>query len=137
MTDVHAWLAAQSQRVIETSCAWVFLQGERALKVKRPVDYGFLDFSTLEQRDWALRRELAFNQVTAPDIYRRVRRITRDGDAFALDGDGELIDVALEMRAFDPACVLAEQPQSVDGALADQFTAKVKSILEDWTEEVM
>ena len=119
MTDVHAWLAARSDRVIETSCAWVFLQSERALKVKQPVDYGFLDFSTPDKRRWALERELAFNRVTAPEIYRAVRRITQDGDALALDGDGETVDYALEMRAFDPSAVLSEQPQQVDGALAE------------------
>jgi hypothetical protein len=117
--DVHAWLAAQSDRVIETSCAWVFLQGERALKVKKPVDYGFLDFSTPEKRRWALERELAFNRVTAPDIYRAVHRVTRADGGLALDGDGEAVDFALEMRAFDPAAVLAEQPERVDGALAE------------------
>jgi hypothetical protein len=119
VTNVHAWLAARSERVIETSCAWVFLQGEWALKVKQPVDYGFLDFSTPDKRLWALRRELEFNRITAPDIYRAVRRITRDGDGLAFDGDGETVDYALEMRAFDPAAVLSEQPQRVDGALAE------------------
>ena len=121
MSEVYGWLASQSDRVIETSCAWVFLQGERALKLKKPVDYGFLDFSTPEKRLWALRRELAFNRITAPDIYRAVRRITRDGGAPALDGGGDAVDYALEMRAFDPAGVLAEQPQRVDGALAERL----------------
>jgi aminoglycoside phosphotransferase family enzyme/predicted kinase len=121
VSDVYDWLASQSDRVIETSCAWVFLQGERALKLKKPVDYGFLDFSTVDKRHWALRRELEFNRVTAPDIYRAVRRITRDGGALALDGGGDAVDYALEMRAFDPAGVLSEQPQRVDGALAERL----------------
>jgi uncharacterized protein len=118
---VHAWLAGQSDRVIETSCAWVFLQGGRALKLKKPVDYGFLDFSTPEKRRWALDRELAFNQVTAPDIYRAVRRITKGRSALALDGSGETIDYVLEMRAFDPDAVLAEQPDRIDGELAERL----------------
>jgi hypothetical protein len=105
--------------VIETSCAWVFLQGERALKVKKPVDFGFLDFSTPDQRRWALERELRFNRATAPDIYRTVHEITRRYDSFDLDGPGEAVDFALEMRAFDPAAVLAEQPGRVDGVLAE------------------
>ena len=121
MSEVYGWLAGRSDRVIETSCAWVFLQGERALKVKQPVDYGFLDFSTPEKRLWALQRELAFNRITAPDIYRAVRRITRDGDGLALGGGGETLDYALEMRAFDPAAVLSEQPQRVDGELAERL----------------
>ncbi len=121
MSDVRDWLAGQSERTIETSCAWVFLQGERALKVKKPVDYGFLDFSTAAKRRWALERELRFNRITAPDIYRAVRRITRGGDGLAIDGDGETVDYALEMRAFDPAAVLSEQPERVDGDLAEQL----------------
>jgi aminoglycoside phosphotransferase family enzyme/predicted kinase len=120
VSDVYAWLAGQADRVIETSCAWVFLRGERALKLKQPVDYGFLDFSTPAKRHWALERELAFNRVTAPDIYRAVRRITRGGSGgLAFDGEGEAVDHVLEMRAFDPAAVLSEQPQAVDGALAE------------------
>ena len=102
----------------------MFLQGARALKVKKPVDYGFLDYSTPEKRRWALQRELAFNRVTAPDIYRAVHEITRrpdsfDKDSFELDGSGQAVDFALEMRAFDPAAVLAEQPERVDGTLAE------------------
>ncbi|HEY1425376.1 MAG TPA: AAA family ATPase [Caulobacteraceae bacterium] len=104
--------------MIETSCAWVALQGTRALKVKKPVDFGFLDFSTPQKRRWALQRELAFNKATAPDIYRAVHPIVREGDGLAL-GPGEAIDWALEMRAFDPAAVLAEQPERVDGTLAE------------------
>ena len=121
MSDVYGWLAGQSDKVIETSCAWVFLRGERALKLKKPVDYGFLDYSTPEKRLWASRRELAFNRITAPDIYRAVRTVTRDGGAFALDGGGETVDYVVEMRAFDPASVLAEQPQRVDDDLAEQL----------------
>jgi aminoglycoside phosphotransferase family enzyme/predicted kinase len=121
VSEVRDWLASQSDRVIETSCAWVFLQGERALKLKKPVDYGFLDFSTPQRRRWALQRELEFNQITAPDIYRSVRRITRHGGGFAFDGGGEAADYALEMRAFDPAGVLSEQQQRVDPALAERL----------------
>ena len=105
--------------MIETSCAWVALQGARALKVKKPVDYGFLDYSTAAKRRWALERELAFNRATAPDIYRAVRPITRQAAGLALGGAGDAVDWALEMRAFDPAAVLAEQPERVDPTLAE------------------
>ena len=114
------WLAAGAERTIETSCAWVFLEGERALKVKKPVDFGFLDFSTLEKRRWALSRELSFNRSTAPDIYQALRRLTRDArGGFAIDGAGAVVEYALEMRRFDPAAVLSEHPDDVDGALAE------------------
>jgi aminoglycoside phosphotransferase family enzyme/predicted kinase len=120
----HDWLAQQSEKVIETSCAWVFLQGGRALKLKKSVDYGFLDFSTPEKRRWALERELAFNRRAAPDIYRSVHAIT-NGDALALDGAGEPIDWVLEMRAFDPSDVLAEHPGRVDADLAERLGRQI------------
>jgi len=117
--EVFAWLRGQAEAEIETSCARVFLLPGRALKLKKPVDFGFLDFTTLEKRRWALERELAFNRVTAPDIYRRLVRVTRTGAGFALGGRGRAVDLALEMRRFDPDDVLAEHPERVDGDLAE------------------
>ncbi len=118
--EASAWLAEDADEVIDTSCAHVFLKGKTALKVKRPVDFGFLDFSTLEKRLWALERELAFNKATAPDIYRCLRRITRAaGGGLELDGPGQIVDFALEMRRFDPRAVLSEQPQALTGELAE------------------
>ncbi|MFI4933770.1 MAG: AAA family ATPase [Caulobacterales bacterium] len=117
--DVFAWLRGQADQEIETSCARVFLLKDRALKVKKPVDFGFLDFTTLAKRRWALERELAFNRATAPDIYRGLRSITRTGAEYAFDGPGEIVDYALEMRRFDPAAVLSECPDRVDGTLAE------------------
>ena len=118
--EASAWLAEGADEVIDTSCAHVFLRGEVALKVKRPVDFGFLDFSTLEKRRWALERELKFNKATAPDIYRALRRVTRAaGGGLELDGSGETVDFALEMRRFDPKAVLSEQPQALTGDLAE------------------
>jgi len=117
--DVHAWLAGQSERVIETSCARVYLIGDHGLKVKKPVDMGFLDFTTLDKRRWALERELAFNKAYAPDIYRSLHRITRQNGGFTLDGSGESVEWALEMRRFPDDAVLSGRPDRVDGALGE------------------
>ncbi|OYW93316.1 MAG: hypothetical protein B7Z13_07675, partial [Caulobacterales bacterium 32-67-6] len=67
--EVAAWLEGQAERRIDTACARVFLTPERAFKVKRRLDLGYLDYSTLELRRWALDRELRFNRAAAPDIY--------------------------------------------------------------------
>ena len=123
MTDyagpLNHFLAAQSDKVIETSCAWVYLQGERALKVKKPVHFGFLDYSTLERRRWALGRELDSNRAAAPDIYRAVHAITKSAKGYDIDGAGEVEDYALEMRRFDDQAVLSFQPYAVDADLAE------------------
>jgi len=113
------WLSGVSDQVIETHCARIFLSNGLAWKLKRPVDLGYLDFTTLEQRRWALERELAFNRATAPDIYRTVRRITRTDKGFEFDGPGEVVDYALEMRRFDREAVLDACPEKVDGVLGE------------------
>lgn len=120
--EIAAWLGARADRIIETSCARVYLTGDLALKVKKPVNFGFLNYETTALRHWALERELAFNRAAAPDIYRRVGAITRTaGGGLELDGSGEHVESVLEMRRFDETAVLAEQPYAVDGALSDDL----------------
>lgn len=121
-TEVCAWLASDADRVIETHCAWVVLKGDLAFKLKRSVDLGYLDFSTRDQRRWALERELDFNRATAPTVYRALRTITRRADgALEMDGPGEVQEWALEMRRFDEAAVLSLQPERVQGDLAERL----------------
>ncbi|WP_310539500.1 AAA family ATPase [Phenylobacterium sp.] len=118
--EVAAWFEAKAERAIETACARVYLAGDQAFKVKRRVELGYLDYSTLDLRHWALERELSFNRAAASDIYRAVRRVTRAADGgLELDGAGETVEFALEMRRFDEHAVLAARPWAVDGALAD------------------
>jgi hypothetical protein len=118
--ELLAWLGARSERRIDTACAHVFLAGEVAYKLKRHVDLGYADFSTAERRRWALDRELAFNQAAAPDIYRAVRRVTREADgALAVEGQGATLEYMLEMRRFDDSAVLANDPAAIGGELAD------------------
>lgn len=125
MTDAEEatvvdWFEGRAEKKIETGCAWVFLAGDTAFKVKKRVDLGFLDYSTLDLRLWALERELRFNRAASSDIYRAVRKITRGRDGgLELDGAGQVVEYALEMRRFDESFVLSARPWAVDGKLAD------------------
>jgi hypothetical protein len=86
---------------VDTHAAIVFLEGDRAWKMKRAVAFSFLDFSTLERREQALRDELRLNLRTAPMLYRKVRPVTREADgSLALDGTGTPVEWLLEMRRF-------------------------------------
>ncbi|MDB5433057.1 MAG: gluconate kinase [Caulobacter sp.] len=124
--EVAAFFEARAEKVIETNIARVYLEGERAWKVKRPVSLGYLDYASVELRHWALDRELSFNRAAAPDIYRAVRRVTREADgSLALEGAGEVVEHVLEMRRFDDTAVLAMQPWAVDGALAESLGREV------------
>jgi aminoglycoside phosphotransferase family enzyme/predicted kinase len=127
--EVAGWFAGQADVAIETACARVYLTGDRAFKVKRRLDLGYLDYSTLDLRQWALERELRFNRAAASDIYRAVRSITRDaGGGLELDGAGQVIEYALEMRRFDETSVLAARPWAVDGPLAEALGREVASL---------
>jgi uncharacterized protein len=111
-------------RRVDTHAASVFLAGKRALKVKRAVRFPFLDYSTLERRKAACAAELEVNRAFAPEIYRRVVAITREADGeLAIDGRGEPVEWAVEMRRFDEGATLdrlADQGR-VDAVLADRL----------------
>jgi len=109
--------------VIETHAGMVFLAGHRALKIKKAVDLGYLDFSTLAKREAACRREWDLNRENAPDIYRGVRPVMRDGcGRLRLGGEGEVVEWCVLMRRFHPEDVLdqmaAKGPFSRDLTLA-------------------
>lgn len=87
--------------VITTHSAQVFLAGDRAYKIKRPVRYNYLDFTSPEERRRVLERELELNAPAAPQIYERVCPVTRQEDgSLALDGPGAPVDHVLVMRRF-------------------------------------
>jgi aminoglycoside phosphotransferase family enzyme/predicted kinase len=85
----------------ETHISWVILCGEFAYKIKKPVEFGFLDFSTLARRQYFCEQELALNSRFAPELYQAVVAITRDDQGPAIEGDGPVIDYAVRMRRFD------------------------------------
>ena len=86
---------------IETHASFVYLARDRAYKLKKPVDFGFLDFTTLEKRRTACESELALNRRTAPDIYLGVTPVRRTARGLALGGDeGEIVEWLVEMRRF-------------------------------------
>ncbi|MFM9968051.1 MAG: AAA family ATPase [Burkholderiales bacterium] len=89
--------------LIETHISWVFLAGEFAYKIKKPVRMGFLDFSTLAARRFFCEEELRLNRRTAPDLYLQVMPIAGTEDAPIIGGIGEVFDYAVQMRRFDQA----------------------------------
>ena len=91
--------------LIETHISWVFLTGSFAYKIKKPVDFGFLNFSTLEQRKFYCQQELLLNSRFAAQIYLEVIPITRLEGKISLSGQGEIIDYAIKMVQFDQSCL--------------------------------
>lgn len=85
----------------ETHISWVFLTGEYAYKVKKPVDFGFLDFSTLDKRKFYCEEEVRLNGRLAPNLYLGVVPVCGDSTAPRINGTGDIIEYAVKMRQFD------------------------------------
>jgi len=88
-------------RFLQTHISSVFLTGTFVYKLKKPVNFGFLDYSTIELREQNCRAEVRLNRRLAPSVYIDAVPITIDGDRVALDGDGEVVDWVVVMRELE------------------------------------
>lgn len=92
---------------VETHGAIVFLAGDRAFKLKRAVNLGYLDFSTCAKRHAVCEAELALNRRTAPEIYLGLRMVGRRADGTLALDIGEAVDWLVEMQRFPPGALLS------------------------------
>lgn len=95
-------------RVIETHISWVILTGAYAYKMKKPVDFGFLNFTELASRKHFCEQELLLNQRMAPELYLQVLPITGTLEAPIIGGEGEPIEYLVQMREFPQTQLMAE-----------------------------
>ena len=95
--------------VRETLVSWVFLAGDRAYKLKKPMVLPFLDYGTRQRRREMCGEEVRLNRRLAPDLYLGVRSVaaSADGLALAAEDDPRAVDYLVEMRRFDEQSTLA------------------------------
>ena len=91
----------ESVRLIETHVSWILLTGRFAYKLKRPVQYPFVDMRLAEQRYFFCREELRLNRRLAPELYLDVVPVTSERGAARIGGTGEIVEHAVRMRQFD------------------------------------
>jgi len=99
--QVYDHPVAQIQ-LLETHISWIILTGSYAYKIKKPVDLGFLDFSSLEHRKHYCQQELQLNRRLAPELYLDVIRLTGTPEQPSINGTGETFEYAVKMRQFNP-----------------------------------
>ena len=131
-TLVRSWAkkgAGRPIQVVETHISYVLLTGRLAYKIKKPVNLGFLDFSSLEKRRHCCEEELRLNRRLAPELYLEVVPITGTPETPCIAGEGEVIEYAVRMRRFPQSALLdrrlarnALAPELID-ALADRIAA--------------
>lgn len=119
--------------VIETHISVVVLAGDFAYKLKKPVDFGFLDFRTLAARRHFCDEEVRINRRTAPQIYLDVVALRGTPDAPTFEGAGEVIEYAVRMRRFLQDTLLGRIAGrgGMDGAMAEQLGAAIASFHAD------
>ncbi|SDR69659.1 hypothetical protein SAMN05216198_0086 [Halopseudomonas litoralis] len=86
--------------LMETHISWVLLTGDFVYKIKKPVNFGFLDYSTLEQRAHFCAEEVRLNRRLAPDLYLDVIAIHGSETAPNLQSDGPAIEYMVKTRQF-------------------------------------
>ena len=108
-------------KLIQTHISWVFITDRCAYKVKKPVDFGFLNFTTLRRRHHYLHEELVLNRRLCPEIYLEVLPITAHHGRVSLGGSGHPLEYALKMvrlpqeRMMDEVAARGElRPEHLD-----------------------
>ena len=87
--------------LIQTHISYVLIAGEYVYKLKKEVDFGFLDFSTFEKRKFYCEQELQLNRRLCPDIYLDLITVCTTDDGFSLNGEGDIIEYGVKMARME------------------------------------
>jgi hypothetical protein len=90
--------STQKVELVQTQMSFVFLTDDYVYKVKKPVNLGYLDYTTLDKRQFYCQREVELNQRLCPDVYLGVVPITRHKGHISIEGQGKVIEYAVKMR---------------------------------------
>lgn len=88
----------EAVHLVETHISLVFLTGSHVYKVKKPVNFGFLDFTTLEKRHYCCEQEVKLNRRLAPNLYLGVVPITEENNKIFIEGKGRTVEYAVKMK---------------------------------------
>ena len=134
LAEKVAWLRGRlhaGDEAIETHFAWVFLAGDRAWKLRKPVRRDPMDYGTLDARRRGSEAEVQLNRRLAPSVYRGIQPLTRTADGrFAIGGDGTVVDWLVEMRRLDRRRMLDEMLAS--GRATEHELDRVVRMLADF-----
>lgn len=87
----------ESVQLLQTHISFVLVAGDFVYKWKKPVNFGFLDFSTLEKRKYYCEQELMLNRRLCPDLYVDVVTLNRAGGQYGLNGSGDVVEYGVKM----------------------------------------
>jgi len=88
----------QKIELVQTQMSFIFLTGEYVYKIKKPVNLGYLDYTTLEKRHFFCHQELELNRRLCPGAYLDVVPIVEEKDGLRIEGRGKAIEYAVKMK---------------------------------------
>ncbi|QER41698.1 AAA family ATPase [Thermodesulfobacterium sp. TA1] len=88
----------QILRIVQTHISYVFITDLYVYKIKKPVNFGFLDYTTLEKRKYFCEREVVLNRRLCPEIYLGVVPVVKTSEGYKFEAEGELVDYAVKMK---------------------------------------
>ncbi len=118
----------KSVELVQTHISYVFIAGDIVYKVKKPMNFGFLDFTTLEKRKYYCEEELRLNRRLAPGVYLEVAAIYGDKKTgFSLNSGAAIIDYAVVMKKLPQDKMLKTllAQGDVDEKIMDKVAAKI------------
>lgn len=125
--QVHFPHPVSRLRLIETHISWVLLTGDFAYKIKKPVKFDFVDYSTVELRQWFCEKEIKLNQQYAKQLYLEVVPIFQAEDGYWIGQSPQVqnspIDFAVKMTQFPQSSLVASRLKgdTINAAVVDQF----------------
>ncbi|MBI5598542.1 MAG: AAA family ATPase [Deltaproteobacteria bacterium] len=107
LLDPAAYLSRPARvTLIQTHISYILLTPDIVYKIKKPVDFGFLDFTTLKKRLYFCREEVRLNRALAPGMYLGVVPIARERGGFRMEGKGRPVEYAVKMKRIPPDATL-------------------------------
>ena len=94
-------------KILQTHISYVFLTGNYAYKIKKPVNFGFLDFTTLEKRKFYCEEEIKLNRRLCGDMYVGVLPITVSDDSVKINGPGRTVEYTVKMRELPQEALMS------------------------------
>lgn len=94
-------------KVVQTHISWVFLTGKYAYKVKKPVNFGFLDYSTLEKRKFFCEQEVILNSRLSKELYLGALPIAEKGGKLKVNGEGNIVEYTVKMKELPSEALMS------------------------------
>ena len=122
---------ASDIRLVQTHISYVILAGDFVYKFKKPVNFGFLDFTTLDKRLFCCQQELLLNRRLCPDIYLGLVSVTTPPEGgWALNGSGEVVEYGVKMVRMPEERMMLRLIES--GRLQSEHIAALVEVLADF-----